>query len=309
MKKIKYPIREIDLNCIKSNQILAVSVKKSETEFVERNIRQHGLLTPLVIVEKINGEQITVCGEAEIQALKNMGFEKTDVMVSELKNRADVGKLTLLMAGISKGLNPVTEGIILKDMLTAGKFTQKELAVKLKKSQGWISKRLALAHNLKDTVIEMVLSKMICPRSAEEISRIPEELQHRFAVELSKLNLSKSNVERLVLAYRKDDTPQTLKDEIITNPSQALHRIGVSIKVKNIEYKDSFDLKRLDSSMRLFLKLELELEDYISKLEKEVLNKYLPLLMAIIKSCENLCNSIHKNFPEPNGDIPQGNIN
>jgi len=208
---------------------------------------------------------------------------------------------------MSKGLNPISEGIILKDMLSAGKLTQKELSVKLKKSQGWVSKRLSLAHNLKDTVVEMVLSKMICPRSAEEISRIPMDLQHSFAVELSKLNLSKASVEKLVLNFRKDSTPQTLKDEIIKNPSYALHRFVDNIKIKNIECDISNDLKRFDSSIRLFLKLELELEEYLFKVQKEGIDKYTQLLLTVRVACANLYALISKTCPEIVGNSPGNN--
>lgn len=308
MKSIKYPIREINLNAIKSNRVLAVSVNTSETAFIEKNIRQHGLLTPVIIVEKRNGEQITVCGEAEVQALKNMGVAKTDALISEIKDEEDVGKITLLMSGLKRSLNPVAEGIILKDMLSAGKFTQKELAVKLKKSQGWISKRLSLAHNLKDSVVEMVLAKMICPRSAEEISKMPQDLQHDFSIELSKVSLSKSSVEKLVMNYRKDSTPKSLKEEIISNPSAALLRIKENVVIKPVEIIPDVQAKKLDSAIRLFLKLGIEIEEYILSIGKETISKYLPLLTAVRIMCERIKHILITHIVEADGNSPGNNL-
>ena len=72
MKKIKYAIKEVDLKYIKSNRILAVNSNEEDTLFLENNIRQHGLLTNIVLFENKEGENIVVSGELEIRALRNM---------------------------------------------------------------------------------------------------------------------------------------------------------------------------------------------------------------------------------------------
>jgi ParB/RepB/Spo0J family partition protein len=308
LEKIKYPIKEFDIKQIKSNKYLAVNVRDEEVNSIEKTIRRYGLITPVVIMENKDGEKITVCGEAEIQALKNMGISKTDVIVSELKSKEDAGRITLIMSGMNKGLCPITEGLILKEMLNTGGFTQKELAFKLQKSQSWISKRLTLAHCLKDSVIQMVLSKKMAPKSAEEIAKLPSDNQHEFAIQAVKLNLTKANIEKLVSTYRNDATSQSLKEEIVMNPRAALTRICSDFEIKKIR-KSITKNQRLDSTMRLLLKLIGEMEGYMATINKDTFERFHPLFGAVntaIKHLSILINDIHRMYDKnsPGNNIP-----
>ena len=115
---------------------------------------------------------------------------------------------------MQKGLNALSEGLILRELMKTGGYTQRELAENLMKSKSWVSKRLSLAQQLNENVSEMVLAKQLCPASAQDISRIPKEVQHRFALEVYAKNIPKSTVERLVTAYNSKTTPEAVKQEI-----------------------------------------------------------------------------------------------
>ena len=191
------------------------------------------------------------------------------------------------MSGMRNRLQPITEGILLMEMLEVADLTQKELAFKLKKSQGWISKRLSLANKLKDTVIEMVLSKKICARSAEEIAKLPQDKQHEFAISSVSSKLSKSSIEKLVLAYHKESTSESLRSEIIKNPLQALLCLSDNVEFKKLK-KDKKDTQRLDFILRFFIKLVSEIEVNIANLSNETICKYSALFIATQNACDNL---------------------
>ncbi|HAG10126.1 MAG TPA: hypothetical protein DCK76_01760 [Desulfotomaculum sp.] len=173
-------------------------------------------------MENPSGELITLAGENELETLKEMDVSKADVLITRLKDRSDSCKVILLLSSIQKGLNALSEGLILRELMQAGGYTQRELAENLMKSKSWVSKRLSLAEELNPNVSEMVLAKQLCPASAQELSRLPKEEQHRFALAVCSKDIPKSAVERLISAYNSKNTPEAVKQAIIKNPALAL---------------------------------------------------------------------------------------
>lgn len=285
MNTIKYPIKEVEIEKIPSNRMLSVGITETQRVLCEKSIRQYGLLTPIVLVENPSGELMTLTGEKELEVLKGMNVTKADVFVTKLKKRSDTGKVILLLSSFQKGLNPLSEGMILRELLKAGEYTQKELAETLMKSKAWVCKRLSLAGKLNENVAEMILSKQLCPTGAQDIARLPGEVQHKFAMEVYSKGIPKSTIERLVAAYNSKKTPEALKQEIINNPDLASHAL-TTVKFGKCPRKSTSDdmSSRFDSSLRLLLKLVLELEMGISGMSEDEVGKYHRVLPAVCTS-------------------------
>ena len=291
MEVIKYPIKEVEINAIPGNRMLSLGITPAQKTLCEKSIRQYGLLTPIVLMENPTGEVMTLTGETELEVLKEMKVPKADVFITKLDNRSDAGKVILWLSSFQKGLNPLSEGLLLRQLLIAGGYNQVELAKVLLKSKSWVSKRLSLAQQLHDTVAEMVLSKKLCPGSAQEIARLPKELQHRFSMQVLSKGLPKSQVEKLVTAFHSKSSPRSLKEEIINNPVLALSAIP-SVKFEKCKEKneDKSDAKRLDSSIRLLLKLVTEVELNLSSMGKENLNQHHRILPTVETSLRQFLN-------------------
>lgn len=283
MKKVKYPIKETNIQNIPVNRMLSVGITDTETAVCEKNIKRYGLLSPIVVMESQSGEIITLSGENELRALKNMDVSQVDVFSVPLKDSADSGKIMLILSSIKKGLNAFTEGLVLKELVKTGGYTQKELAESLNKSEAWVSKRLSIAQHLKDCVAELVLSKKLCPRSAEEIAKIPEDKQQGFAMGVVAGGLPKSTVEKLVRIYNDKGTPETFKEEILSNPASAIGRIyGSETRKYNAKKEDPFDdMKKLNSGLRLLIRLIAEIETYIAGLGPEQIKKFSNILPVV----------------------------
>jgi ParB-like chromosome segregation protein Spo0J len=283
MKKIKYPIKETNVRNIPVNRMLSVGITDAETAVCEKNIKRYGLLSPIVVMEGQSGEIITLSGENELRALKNMDVSLVDVFSVPLKDNADSGKIMLILSAIKKGLNAFTEGLVLKELVKTGGYTQRELAESLNKSEAWVSKRLSMAQHLKECVAEMVLSKKLFPRSAEEIAKIPPDKQQKFAMGVVAGGLPKSTVEKLVRTYNHKDTPETFKEEILSNPASAVGRIyEPEIKKCNVKKKGPFnDLKKLDSGLRLLNRLIAEIETYVAGLDSEQIKIFSNILPVV----------------------------
>lgn len=263
--------------------MLSLSITHAQKVLCEQSIRQYGLLTPIVLMENPSGELLTLAGENELEILKEMKIAKADVLVTRLHDRSDTGKVILLLHSLQKGLNPLSEGLILRELMQSSGYNQQELAASLYKSKSWLSKRLSLAEQLSEKVADMVLAKQLCCASAQEIARLPRELQHRFATEVHTKAIPKSSVERLIAAYNSKATPKALKKEIINNPAQAAETIG-AIKMKKTVGTNQAPTARFDAAIRLLLKLVNETEAYLAAMTEKEIEKYARVLPVVIRS-------------------------
>ncbi len=266
--------------------MLSLGITATQKAICEKSIRQYGLLTPIVLLENPTGELMTLSGENELEVLKEMNVTKADVFITKLQNRSDTGKVILWLSSFQKGLNPLCEGLLLRELLNVGNYTQIELAHILMKSKSWVSKRLTLAEQLEEPVAELVLSKKLCAASAQDIARLPKEFQHKFALEVFSNALPKSSVEKLVGAFNNKSTSKTIKEEIIANPSLAILSINpVQFEKYSNPKIEKPDDTKFDSTLRLLLKLIAELELNIaakSTLELQKYSRILPVLQTSI---------------------------
>jgi len=285
MQCIKYPVQEVDIKTIPKNKMLSLSITQTQKALCERSIRQYGLLTPIVLMENPSGELMTLTGENELEVLKEMNVLRAEVFVTRLKDRADSCKVILLLSSLQKGLNALSEGLILREIMQTGGYTQKELAENLMKSKSWVSKRLALSAQLNEKVAEMLLAKQLCPASAQDIARLPRDVQHGFALQIYTGNIPRSKVERLVTAYNSAKTPEAVKAEIIKNPAGALNVVDPVQFQKCADKDDKKDLMaKFDGSIRLVLKLIAEVEIYLTSMADEDIKKYSRLLPLVCSS-------------------------
>jgi ParB family transcriptional regulator, chromosome partitioning protein len=283
MQILKYPVKEVDISAIPKNRMLSLSITQTQKALCEQSIRQYGLLTPIVLMENPSGDLFTLAGENELEILKEMNVTKADVLVTKLQNRKDTCKVILLLSSLQKGLNPLSEGLILRELVESGGYTQQELAANLLKSKSWVSKRLSLAEQLSENVADMVLAKQLCSASAQEIARLPRTMQHHFAMEVHTKAIPKSIVERLVTAYNGKTTPKAVKKEIINNPALAAETLNqVTIK-KAAKAKQDIPAK-FDAAIRLLLRLVNETEAYLASMTAEEIMKYERILPVVNRS-------------------------
>jgi len=100
-----------------------------------------------------------------------------------------------------------------------------EIGGMLGRSASWISNRVALAVRLDNGVREMLARRLLDARSAQEIARLPEGVQHEFADRAVRDGLPKTSIEALVAGYNADGCPDAVKSQIVSDPRAALARM------------------------------------------------------------------------------------
>lgn len=306
MNTMKYPIKEVNINTIPGNRMLGIGISKSQKALCKKSITQYGLVMPIVTVERPSGGMMVLKGDNELSVLKEMKVDNADVFVASIKDPADIGRAILLLSSLHNELNHISEGLILREIIKLGQCNQKQLAGQLMKSEAWISKRLSLAERLNDDVAAMVLGKVLCPSVAQNIARIPKEVQHAFAMNVYANDIPKSMVEKLVSAYGNKNTPDSLKQTIINDPLTAAGNIN-SAGVKNIGIKADEGIK-FQGSLKLMLKVVRELEVFFASWQKGEMQKYSALIASVEESLIRFLALLHHWVISPgkSAGVPQG---
>jgi len=293
MNKTKYKIQKLNVSTIRDNDLLSISIENKDIDRCEKTIREYGgLLTPLVVRALDNGSHILVSGECELLALQNVGMSTIEAVIVDCEDDAEANKLSLLLTSLRQSPNPLSEGLILQELLKNSKFTQFEAANLVGKSISWVSKRISLVTRLNKSVVEMVAEKRICSHTAQEIAKLPEEFQQAFAVKVIMDSLPKSAVEKLIAAYNTENISSSLKESILKFPKDALIRVNEGFKDSEKVRKNKLENPSLEgklySGLHLIAKLTSEVECILVKLEDDQLNKAIPSMIKTVEFIQRL---------------------
>ncbi|MCL2853796.1 MAG: hypothetical protein FWE20_12365 [Defluviitaleaceae bacterium] len=185
-----------------------------------------GLLQPPVVGTTSSGRHIVLSGQSELTAMRELGVRKMDAVGMEMPSgEGGMAKLSLLIMSLQKGPGAICEGMLLQEALENG-ATRVEISAMLGKSASWLSNRLALVTRLDANVYEMVRGGMLEPRSAQEVARLPADVQFKFAETAVRENMPKSAIEALVAGYNDAGCPDDVKGQILRDPREALKRLS-----------------------------------------------------------------------------------
>jgi ParB family chromosome partitioning protein len=250
MVKAERLITWVDTAHVKDNQVLSLSVNRQDVERCARVIRQYGLLTPPVVGDFPDGTRLVLSGECEFLALREMGVSSVEAVAVPVLEEQDGSRLSLLLSSLRKSPNALSEGLLVVQLLKTGQYTQSQVGELLGKSVSWVNKRVSLITRLHPAVRELVTLRQLCPHSAQEIARLPGEIQHPFATKVVQEGLPKSAVEVLVETYHKKGCPDSFKEQMLEQPRHALEKVADIRKVKTIRNCTGKDISPSTQTLR-----------------------------------------------------------
>ena len=205
---------------------MAADINQRAVERCKDVIEKLGVLhTPVVGATK-SGKRLLLSGQCELTALRELGVKKMEAI--EVEAPGDDGakaKFSLQLLSLQEKPGALCEGRLLQDAVNAG-VTRAEIQAMLGKSASWVSNRLSLVTRLDGSVYEMVSSGLLDPRSAQEIARLPSEVQFAFMEAVIREGLPKSAIESLVAGYRDESCPDAIKAQTLIDPRAALKRMA-----------------------------------------------------------------------------------
>lgn len=269
MKK-KVKIEEIPVKSIRGNEHLSVSVTIKEMERHERTIQEYGLKNPLVVQEYQQGQYKILYGECERRVLVDIKERTTPAVIVEDLDEVEATRLSLLLLSLQYKNNAISEGLLLRELLNSGSYTQAEMGHILGRSVSWINKRLSLVERLASSVLELVQNGVMSAETAQGIARMPGEVQQTFANKVINDAVPKSTVEKLVSYYNNPGATETLKKTILDNPWSALGFIKEVQTKRGPKTARAISLsEKLRTNYRILSRGIDELEGYLARMSAE----------------------------------------
>lgn len=282
-------LEEIPVKAIQGNNVLAISVGNRELERCEKAIREYGLIHPLVVRRCDDGHYHVIAGECERMVLTRMRQNTVRAVVMERLEAPEATSLALLLSSLKQSPNALSEGLLLKELCLKHRQTQTEVAFMLGRSVSWVNKRLALTDRLVTSVVELVQAGQICSHTAQEIARLPGDVQQTFAGKVITEHLPKSAVERLVTTYNNPQTPQEVKRSVLENPQDTIGWLATTEKSRRSKAQDDLSpklvaLQKLRNLLTMLFRLTGEAEGLLATLTLEDRRIIFPMLRQCTQS-------------------------
>ncbi len=227
--------------------------KPEELDQLASSIKEHGVLQPLLVVEKIDGGYELVAGERRWRASQLAGLTTVPVLI---KQWADQEKLEVsLIENIQReNLNPLEEAFAYKRLIEEFNLTQQQVAERVGKSRPAIANAVRLL-DLPDQVQAALVDGKINSGQARALLSLltPQEqlnmLSSMLGNKMTVRDLERESNKQKVLSnrpIRKDPNLLYLEDKLRAELSTKVNITQKGIRgTIVIDYYSDDDLKRL----------------------------------------------------------------
>ena len=206
---------------IEKNKDLALGAPQKDVAKYENIVSAYGNVVPVTVVKDGSIYQL-VDGHARLEACTRAGVKDIPAVVAKASEGAERLMLSLLLSASREQGSPLSEGAMIERLVKEHSHTLGELSKHTGRSKAWLSKRQTMSRNLAAPLREMVIGGAVCARTAEEISKLPQEEQAAFATYVIRDGLNKDEVGRLVRLYRSPDATFELRRSIVESPTDML---------------------------------------------------------------------------------------
>lgn len=234
-------IQEIPVNQIDANPNQPRKAFNEETlKKLEQSIKKYGIVQPVIVRKKDNGNYELIAGERRLRAAKNAQLEKIPVVIKEYDNR-ESAEIALIENLQREDLNPIEEGKAYESIIKKYDLTQEEMSQIAGKSRSYITNTLRLL-TFPDAIQKLLQSKKLTTGQARPLlalKTVAEQL--KLAKKIVEEGLSARQVEKM-LGEKTTPKPKkevqistylrTMEEEIITS-------LGTLVKIKTGKGKNS----------------------------------------------------------------------
>ncbi len=210
------------------------------------SLKQHGLLQPIIVVEKDDGYML-IAGERRLRAAKMAGFENIKAIVTDFENR-NLRELALIENIQRENLNPIELAKSYKELIEEHKITQEELSSIIHKSRTQITNTLRLLTLSEDTM-NLIAEGKISQGHAKVIVGLDRELEKMVVDTILGQKLSVRETEKLV---------QSLKNPKSSNKSSKTPSIDKNLLKETVSILKDKGLKAKFSQDKITLKFDNE---------------------------------------------------
>ena len=204
---------------------------EEELEDLSKSIREKGLLQPIVVRQRSDGEYEIVAGERRWRASQRAGLHELPVLIRELSD-GETLEIALIENIQRSDLNPLEEARAYGQLLEQFSYTQQQLADSVGKSRSHIANTLRLL-TLPDSVRAYIEEGKLTAGHARTL--VATDSPADLANKIISLGLSVREAETLT---RSSSTTSTRKSKVDKNAdTRALEKqisdtIGLRVEIK-----------------------------------------------------------------------------
>ena len=218
--------RTLKTRQILKNPVLTLGVSQKDVGKYKKVAMVYGNVAPVIVsAPEKSGECVILAGSARLEACTQAGINEIPAVMARDCDEVGRLKLSLMMSALREEASALSEGALINQLINEYGVAPRELANLLGKSKAWVSKRLSMDQKLSETVKGMVSDGSLCPRSAEEVAKLPAEVQTDFASNAVNCGLNKTEMGFLVQSYRNTYSDD-VRRKIVESPLEALSSLG-----------------------------------------------------------------------------------
>jgi hypothetical protein len=184
-------------------------------------VSMRGYCNPVVLSDH-GGCMTLLSGAATFEACLEEKETKIPAVIVQTDGEADDLMFALQSMEMNETLCAIAAGAAIVRLIDLHNVPRKHIIVTLRKSPAWLNKMESLSRRLNAEVQRLVSEGQVSTRTAQEIARLPGDVQVAFAISVSNDYLSKDNVSYLVSRYLNEDISPEERDRIINTPKLAL---------------------------------------------------------------------------------------
>jgi len=230
---------------------------------LSESIKKHGILQPIVVVEKDEGYMI-IAGERRYRATKMAGIDKIDAIVADLESK-NLRELALIENIQRENLSPIELAQSYKELIKEYDITQEELSSIICKSRSHIANTMRLL-NLSTHTQELLNSGKLTQGHAKVLVGLDEASEKLIADTVVGQKLSVRECEELIKRLKSKNDTEEKKDIKPSSKDLEINKVDdvvkmvkkLGFKVKNSRNKlviDFDDEKSVEKFLELLNKL------------------------------------------------------
>jgi len=299
----------LKLRQIVKSPALALGMSPKDVGKCKKIAAAYGNVAPVIVGAPQNNGYPILTGSARVEACAQTGIREIPAVMVQEQNEKEQLKLSLMLTTLRDEGGALSEGELISQLIEGCSVAPRELANLLGKSKAWISKRMGLSKNLTSPVKKMVTDGTLCPRSAEEVSKLAQHDQAEFAANAADCGLNKNEISQLVQRYKNAITDD-VRREVIKSPLDALSKIGVHQGKKEVSDTGlNGPGRKLQSSANYAAQMLLKVTNMVENAKEGALSDAYPQLNRLRNIMEEVTRTINRLVDgvspgkQPGGDV------
>lgn len=223
--------------------------KQPRSEFDEdalnelaENIRQHGVLQPILVRPLDNGGYKIVAGERRWRAARLAGLEEIPVYIKELTD-LEAAEISLIENIQRKDLTPLEEAAAYQTLMETYGLIQQQVAEAVGRSRSAVANSVRLL-SLSENVQEMLRDKKLTEGHAKVLAGVADkDTQEKLAAECIEKSWTVRELEKAIAAFETKKKAEKKIKRTITNPMYTEFEIRVNQATDKLRVSLSEDKK------------------------------------------------------------------